>query len=76
MVVRPFLTRDGVVVSGSFGTGVYRGDSLGGLNEFDEFSVVGKDPQLAVKAGEAGTHGDGTARGVKVKSGRGGGGGR
>ena len=55
---------------------MYRGDSLGGLNEFDEFSVVGKDPQLAVKAGEAGTHGDGTARGVKVKSGRGGGGGR
>ena len=55
---------------------MYRGDSLGGLNEFDEFSVVGKDPQLAVKAGEAGTHGDGTARGVKVESGRGGGGGR
>ena len=55
---------------------MYRGDGLGGFDQFDKFSVVGKYPEPAVKAGQAGAHGDGAARGVKVKSGRGGGGGR
>ena len=44
LVVRPFLTRDGVVVSGSFGTGVYRGDSLGGFNQFYQFNVIRECP--------------------------------
>jgi hypothetical protein len=75
LVVRQFLTRDGVIASGGFGTGVYRDDSQG-FYELDQFRVIGKDPQPSVKAGEAGTHGDGTTRGATVESGRGSGGGR
>ena len=74
MVVRPFLTRDGVVMRRGFRTGVYRGDGLGGFNEFMQFGIVSQYPEVAVRAGKAGTHGDGAARGVKVESGGGSGG--
>ena len=68
LVVRPFLTRDGVIISGCFGAGVCRGDGLGGFDQFNKLSIIGKCPEPTVKSRQAGTHGDGAARGVKVES--------
>ena len=61
-------------MSGGLRAGVNRGDSLCGFNKFGKLSIVGKDPKVAVRAGETGARGDGAARGVKVESGWGSGG--
>ena len=69
LVVRPFLTRDGVVARGGFRAGGNRGNGLGSLDKFDEFSVICKCPKPAVKAGKAGARGDGAAGRIKVEGG-------
>ncbi len=65
----PLLLNYAVVVGGSRGVGVDRGQGTGALDELDELVVVAVDPLLAERDGQCRPERKGLAGRVDVKDG-------